>query len=346
MKSNVKLGIIGLGGIAQLMHLPILSKMDDVTLESVADPNKATLKSVAEKFGVKKVFTNYLDLLKDESIEGVIIATPTHTHKNIALDSLAAGKHIFVEKPVAPTMEDSAEIIAKAIEKNAVAMVGMNMRFRPDIMMLKSLITCGEIGDIFFVKASWLNKASSGGKWFLKKNQSGGGVIFDLGIVMLDLALWFLDYPNVKTVSTKNYYIGKSEIEDSSFSFIRCEKECLISLDVSWSLASEHDAFQLEVYGSKGSAFINPVRINKKMESGENIQFIPTKIHQKDSEYRKSFENELRHFVGAMRSLHKVASTISESLPRLQLIQSMYKSASEGAEVKVERYEEKNTFSR
>ena len=83
-------------------------------------------------------------------------------------------------------------------------MIGMNLRFRPDAMLMKSLVSSGELGEIFYIRCGWLRKQSSEQKWFLNKNQSGGGVIIDLGILILDLAMWIMNDHQMKSVTVKS----------------------------------------------------------------------------------------------------------------------------------------------
>jgi predicted dehydrogenase len=205
VKPKTKIGIIGLGSIAQLVHLPILSKINSVEIAAVAEVSKNRLKSVAEKFNVKNRFTDYSKMLNETDLDAVIITTPTNTHKKIAIECLKKGKHLLIEKPIALNFDETKEINEEAKRQKKNVMVGMNFRFRPDTMMLKSLINSGELGDIFYLRCGWTRKQSSQQQWFNKKSLAGGGVVLDLGIVLLDTALWLYDYPKVKSVTAQNY---------------------------------------------------------------------------------------------------------------------------------------------
>lgn len=104
---KVKIGVIGLGGVAQLVHLPNLTKVSNAELTAVAEVNKNRLLTISDKFNVKQRFTNYNDMLEKSDIEAVIIATPTSTHTDIAIDCLNAGKDVLVEKPLARTYTEA-----------------------------------------------------------------------------------------------------------------------------------------------------------------------------------------------------------------------------------------------
>jgi len=329
-----KIAVIGLGGISQVNHLPILKKMSHVDVVAVCDINKNRLFSVAHKFGVKSTYTDYKEMLQNSNFEAVIVATPTSSHKEIAIDCIKAKKNVLIEKPIARTYSETEEIVNAAKKDNVQIMVGMNMRYRPDIMLLKSIINAGDLGTPFYVKLGWLRKQSSEGKWFTKKEDAGGGVILDLGIVLLDIALWLLDFPEIKTISTHNYCINTKYVEDSSISFMRCQPDSIISLETSWSLSSEKDSFYLNVHGSKGSASLNPLRIIRRSED-QQIDLTPFKSENPLALFKKSYTNELKHFVGSVRGLNPILSTGDEALSRMKIIENMYRSAKENSEIKI-----------
>ena len=168
---KTKVAVIGLGGIAQLVHLPILSKLMNVEISAIADIKKNQLNSVSEKFNIEKHYTDHREMLEKEEVDAVIIATPTNTHLEIALDCLKAGKHILIEKPIARNVSEAKQINAASKKYKKQVMVGMNLRYRPDAMLLKSLVNSGELGDIFYIRCGWLRKQSNEQKWFININR-------------------------------------------------------------------------------------------------------------------------------------------------------------------------------
>jgi len=200
---KTRVAIIGLGSVAQLVHLPNLVKIKNAEISALAEINKNRLYSVADKYGIKKVYSDYKQLLNDSNIDAIIIATPTHLHKQMAIDCLTAGKDVLVEKPLARNSSEGIEIIECAKKHNRKLMVGMNLRYRPDSMLIRSLIDAGEIGNPFYIKCGWIRKQSSSEKWFNRREEAGGGVILDLGVNLIDLALWLANYPTAISVSTK-----------------------------------------------------------------------------------------------------------------------------------------------
>ncbi|HRQ53253.1 MAG TPA: Gfo/Idh/MocA family oxidoreductase [Ignavibacteriaceae bacterium] len=331
---KVKIGIIGLGGVAQLVHLPNLSKISSADLTAVAEVNKNRLLTISDKFNVKEKYINYKEMLEKSNIDAVIIATPTSTHTDIAIDCLNAGKDVLVEKPLARTYTEAKKIVDAAKKNKKKLMVGMNLRYRPDTMLLRSFINTKEIGEPFYIKCGWIRKQSSSQKWFTKKEQSGGGVIFDLGIHLLDLALWLLDYPEITSVSSQNFYHNTKSVEDTSISCIKCDNSAVINMEVSWSLPVEKDHFFLDVYGTKGSFSSNPFRLYKKVEN-DYINLTPTQVDNPTVLFKKSYLNELKSFIGAIKGLNPVFSPGEEAMQRMKIIEAMYLSADKKQEIKL-----------
>jgi predicted dehydrogenase len=331
---KTRIAVIGLGSVAQLVHLPNLLKIKNAELTAVAEINRNRLQSVADKFNVKKRYNNYSDILENDDADAVIIATPTHLHKQMAIDCLNSGKDVLVEKPLARDSEEGKEIIECAKKNNRKLMVGMNLRYRPDSMLIRSLIDAGEIGEPFYVKCGWVRKQSSTEKWFNKREEAGGGVILDLGINLIDLALWLADYPKALSVTTKNYHHHSRNLEDTSVSFIRCENDMLINIEASWTMAEEKDTFFANIYGTKGSVGASPFKLIKVLED-EQIDLASTFLDSPAEAFKKSYLNELKSFVGAIRGLNPVFSSGDEALQLITIAEAMYKSAENDREITI-----------
>lgn len=330
---KTKIALIGLGGIAQLTHLPILSKLQNVDLVAVSDINKNRLKVISEKYNIKNSYTDYHELLAKEEIDGVIIATPTDTHAEIAIESLNAKKDVLIEKPISRNLDEAKAIQAAARKNKKQVMVGMNLRYRPDSMLMRSLINSGELGEVFYVRCGWLRKQSSEQKWFMNKKISGGGVLLDLGVVILDLALWIINDSKLKSVSVQNFYHTTKEVEDSSIGFLRFADGKVISFEVSWGLHSEWDKFHLASFGTNGTAHLNPLKAYKRLESGHVDYSLP--IANKTDLYYKSFENELKHFIAAVRDNSPMVSTCDDSVFLMEVVEAIYKSAELQKEIEI-----------
>lgn len=326
-----KIGIIGLGWIAQVFHIPILTKFPDAEVVCVCDRDRARARFISEKFGIPRYYTDYKEMLKKEDLDAVDICTSTDAHKEIAIASLESKRDVFVEKPVARKYNEALAISEAVKRTKKKLMVGMNHRFRPDTMMLRSFIENKELGNVFYVKAGWLKKPSTEASWFQQKDLSGGGVFLDMGIVMLDLALWMTGYPDVLRVNATNYS-HTSKVEDSSVVYLNMKNGATISIEVSWSVHIEHELQYCNIYGEKGSGKFNPLKIHKEMH-GNVVNVTPMKIEANENLLKRSYENELKHFVGAVRGNFPIISTAHEAEQRMRIVDAIYKSAARGKEI-------------
>jgi len=323
---KTKAAIVGLGGIAQIAHLPTLSKMQDVQLAGVCDIDKSKAKFIAQKYGVKNFYSNFDKMLEELDLECIIITAPTNAHKELAVKALNKGLHVLVEKPLARTSAEGLAIVEASRKNKKKLMVGMNSRFRPDFMMQESFISAKELGDVFYVKAGFLKKRSTLETWALDKKESGGGVFMDLGIVILDIALWLLKFPEIKSVSAANYHHSFKTVEDSSFVMLRFKNDSTAVLEASWTLHREDDLFYCNVYGTEGSSGINPLKIFKRMH-GTLVNVTPLKMEHPSNIFKRSYEYELQHFINSIRNNTEVISTGEEAIARLNIIDAIYKSA-------------------
>jgi predicted dehydrogenase len=330
---KIKLGIIGLGGIAQIIHLPILSKMNDIEISAVCDNDSQKCKRIAAKYGIKKHFGNSSDMLNDcPDMHAVIIAAQTNAHRQIALECLEAKKDILIEKPIARTYKEAKDIIDSAKKNKQKVMVAMNNRFRNDMMMQRTFTKAKEIGEVFYVKTGWVKPQSSNQKWMFEKEKAGGGVFLDNGIAMLDLGMWLLSFPDVKSVSATNYFHNTKSVEDSSIAMVKFKNSTVLTIEASWSLLRDGELFYCNVYGKEGSSSINPFKIYKRMD-GNLYNITPKKIAMPSNVFKKSYEYELQHFVGAVRGNHNIISSGEDALRVMEIVDAVYKSAKTGKEV-------------
>ena len=330
---KARVGIVGLGSIAQTIHLPILSRFPDVEIVAVCDLDRAKAQFVADKFKVRRYYNNFEKMLSiEQDLDGIDICTPTVLHKEMAIAAFEEKNNVLVEKPLARTAKEAEEITLIAKKQHQSMMVGMNNRFRPDAMILKSFIEDKALGKIFYAKAGWFKKLSAESAWLTKKTESGGGVVLDLGIVMFDLAFWMMGYPEVKEVTATNYMHRIKDVEDSSIVFLKMKNGSTLTIEASWSFESTSDFFYCDCFGTEGSGSLNPFRIIKRMHDNL-VNVAPASMETPQSLYRKSYENELKHWIGSLRGLHPIISTGDEAVHRMKIVDLIYKSAKRGKAV-------------
>ncbi len=190
---TVRWGMIGCGAVAEVKSGPGFYKADHSSLMAVTSADPALSRSYAERHGVARTYPTSADLVADAALDAVYIATPPSSHKPLALLVANAGKHVYVEKPMAMRFEECQEIV-EACEKNGVRLfVAFYRRAMPRFLKIKEWIASGRIGEVRCVRAVQHQPAATEDlsratlPWRLLPAVSGGGKFLDMGIHTLDI---------------------------------------------------------------------------------------------------------------------------------------------------------------
>jgi predicted dehydrogenase len=290
---------------------------------------------VAQKFGVERVAYTLDDFLETGEMDAVHICTPNYLHAPMAVAALESGRHVLCEKPLARNATEAEQMLKTAKSKGKNLMCAFNNRFRADAQFIKRVVEKKELGSIFYAKAGWLRRPSAWGSenWMSNKRRSGGGVLMDLGVPMLDLALWFLGNPRVLSVNASAHFSDEEAgVEDLGAAFLRLEGGTTLSLEVSWAILLEKDFPYLNLYGSAGAALLNPLRVHRGMH-GNLVNVTPNLDSGRN--VKESYENEIAHFVDSIRRGTAPSPSAEEALAVMKVMDAIYKSAAQRKEVKV-----------
>jgi predicted dehydrogenase len=198
---KLKIGVIGCG--VGFLHLQGFAENPRAQVVAIAGLDEERCRDLAKQFDVPRVYRDYEDLVADPDIEAVTVAVPNILHVPVALAALQAGKHVMVEKPLAPTAAEGQQIIDAARRAERVLGVVFNRRGRQDVQLVKKEVERGNLGAIYHARAFWMRRSGIPGlgTWFTSKQMAGGGPLIDLGIHVLDMALWVLGKPTARRVS-------------------------------------------------------------------------------------------------------------------------------------------------
>ena len=191
---RLRFGVIGCGGISTLYQLPALRASPAVELEAVCDTDGAWAQGVARRFGARRVLQDFRECIGQ--VDAVLVATPNHTHADIACVLLEAGIHVLCEKPMANTSAEIERMLDTANRSGSRLMAAHCLRFSPNVMLLKQMIAAGWFGDITSMSAAIGGPYEAGAQrthFRRHKGLAGGGVLIDLGTHVIDLALWLSD---------------------------------------------------------------------------------------------------------------------------------------------------------
>jgi predicted dehydrogenase len=142
-RKTLRIGLIGVGGAAQINHIPALKKIEDVELVALCDRDREKVGRVAQKFGVPKATNRFDDLLEDESIDAIDICTPNFLHAPMATAALEAGKHVLCERPLSRSADEARQMAKAARKADRVLMCAVQHRFRADAQLLRTFVDKG-----------------------------------------------------------------------------------------------------------------------------------------------------------------------------------------------------------
>ncbi|MBQ2805660.1 MAG: Gfo/Idh/MocA family oxidoreductase [Clostridia bacterium] len=280
---KVRIGIIGCGGIANGKHMPSLSKLPNVEMVAFCDIIEQRAIDAKAKYGTPDaaVYTDYKELLADQTIDVVHVCTPNRSHSFITVDALESGKHVMCEKPMAINSAEAKKMLDAAARTGKKLTIGYQSRQAAGAQYLKKEAEDGTFGEIYYAKATALRRRAVP-TWgvFLNEYEQGGGPLIDIGTHSLDLTLWLMDnYKPKYCVGTSYHKLNKDTnqgnawgnwdpekftVEDSAFGFIVMENGATINLESAWAInmLDVREATTLICGTKAGADLYDGVRIN------------------------------------------------------------------------------------
>jgi predicted dehydrogenase len=332
MNGKFRVGILGTGAISQIVHLPTLTQMRGVEVACVSDNDEAKARTLAERFGVPEIHRTDEALLGDSDLDAVVVASPSHLHEEHAIAAVRAGKHVLVEKPLSLSAGGAARVLDEAAGADRVVMVALNNRYRPDARALRPFLRGGELGDVFHVRVGSLNRKVRTARptWRHSPETAGGGVLMDLGVQTLDLALWMLGHPRGERVSAHAHRSAGMKVEDGASALYLAAGGISIALDVTWNLFELKDRQYFEALGTGGSASLSPLGVFKEVEHGV-LDVTPSVPPGRANIYTSSYRQMLADFVQTANGGREYEPP-TDQVELMGLIELAYASIREGAE--------------
>ena len=350
MKDKLRFAVIGAGGIG-LHHLASIQSCPRAELVAIAETNPQRAKKAVDRFPGIRIFTDYRKLLRDDGVDAVSIALPNYLHAPVALAALRAGKHVHLDKPFALSARQAAAVIAAARKARRVFMVGQNWRFTPDAQTLKLLIDQGALGEIYHGRAWYIRRSGIPriGSWFTQKKYAGGGVLLDIGVHILDAALYLMN--NFLPVSVTGFTHAKFgphgqgngswglsevdpkavfDVEDYAGALIKLRGGQTLFLEVAWAAHLPEPDHGIQLFGTEGGGRITPARIYRRsaglpayeVVTPENMPLpYPT--------------DRLHHFADCVLDGKPPMVRPEQSLAVQRILDALYKSAATGREVRL-----------
>ena len=348
---KIRIGVIGTGGISR-EHLKGYAQNPHVEIYALCDINPDTLAKRAAEFGVERTFTNCEDMLKLPEIDAVSVCTWNSAHAPCTIAALNAGKHVLCEKPMALNSEEARAMKAAAEKNGKLLMIGFVRRFGNDCAILQDLIEDDQFGEIYYAKATYLRRNGNPGGWFGDKARSGGGPLIDLGVHVIDLSRYLLgcpkpvsvygatfhklgNRPNIKAakayMSTRADDTDVCDVEDMATALIRFDNGAVISVEASFSLNLKKNVGNIELFGTKAGAKIDP-----ELEVFSEVAGYMTNVSL-DQPTALSFDGlfarEIDHFVDCVRLGIPCRAPAEDGVTLMNILDAIYESAATGHEV-------------
>ncbi|MBE5787188.1 MAG: Gfo/Idh/MocA family oxidoreductase [Clostridiales bacterium] len=349
---KVKIAVIGCGGISGA-HLAAYQKNPNVEIYALCDINEKQVNKRGDEYGVNRRYLDCETMLRElPEIDAVSVCTWNSAHAPCTIAALKAGKHVLCEKPMAMNAKEAEEMLQAAKDAGKLLMIGFVRRFGNDCAILSDLIADDQFGEIYYAKATYLRRNGNPGGWFGDKSRSGGGPLIDLGVHVIDLTRYlmgnhkpvsvygatFQKLYNRKEIKGSVAYQSVSasnndicDVEDAVTALIRFDNGSVISVEASFSLNLEKDKGDIEFFGTKAGAKLDPgLKIFSTMSNYmTNVELtVPTALS-----FGGLFDNEINHFVDCVQNGSPCRNPAEDGVALMKILDGIYESARTGHEV-------------
>lgn len=350
---KIKVGIIGTGNISNYHIGGYKALPDKCEVVAVCDIDEAKVKAYAERNGVPRYYTDYNEMMAKEKLDAVSVCTWNAAHKGATIAALKGGANVICEKPMAMNEQEAIEMQKTAEECGKLLMIAFVRRFGNDADVLKNFIDNGTMGDIYYAKATYLRRNGCPGGWFGDKEYSGGGPLIDLGVHVIDLVRYLAGGPKPVSVYGVTYNnLGQNRanggqswvssttgnkfkytVEDFASALVRFDNGMTLAVEASFNLNLKNDLGNIELFGTKAGAKIDP---QIEFFSDMNGMLVDIKPHGDTGlNFNGLFNREMAHFVDCVCNGTPCRSVAEDGVTLMRIIDAIYKSAETGSEVKI-----------
>ena len=333
------------------------------TVVAVADPAPGAAERAAKQWDIPASFDSVEAMLAGADLDAVSIIVPNKFHKPLAVQCLAAGKHVFSEKPPALNAAEVEEMIAAADAAGRRLMFNFNNRARPEAIAMRKYVADGTVGRINSAQAKWIRRTGipGFGGWFTTKALSGGGPVIDL-LHMIDLALHFMGYPEPVHVLAQTFddHItdkgfkgpwgipdradGTNDVEAAAHGFVTFKTGQVLSLQVSWAEMIKREEVSVVFQGSKAGGKVERLFGRDGLDETA-IDTCELYVQENGCSVNRSIVTEAcedmgrsasaANFIDAIEGRAEPLNTPGEALKLMKIIDAIYASAASGAPVSV-----------
>jgi predicted dehydrogenase len=259
-----RVGFLGVGWIGR-HRMEAMIATQAIEVAAIAEPSPE-MADEARRLAPEADVVPDLERLLERGLDGVVIATPSALHAEQSISALASGAAVFCQKPLGRTADEVRQVVDAARTADRLLTVDLSYRFTEGMRRIRELIEAGELGRIYAADLIFHNAYGPDKAWFYDPAQSGGGCVMDLGVHLVDLALWAMDFPKVSSVTSKLFSSGEplagrtDRVEDYALATLELESGAAVQLSCSWRLQAGTDAIiSAAFYGMQGGAALSNV---------------------------------------------------------------------------------------
>lgn len=315
---TIRIGFIGTGGMAQV-HAGQLLELENVEITAITDVSAEAKARFIEKAGLQNVqqFTEYLDMLDQAELDGVVICSPHTLHFEQATAVLEKGLHVLIEKPMTCSSREAEQLIDTAKRTGKIMQVSYQRHFQPEFIYIHDTIASGKIGKMTSVTASlyqqWYRGSNDTYSWRKDPALSGGGFLMDSGSHIIDVLLWTTGLTPVEVTSQLSKQGAPVEID--TFTSIRFKEGAVAGLNLVGYSPAWHETYVF--CGEKGAIFYDNDKITLHLSDEDPI--VP--------ELPKATTNQDKSFINAIRGIHDVQVPGEFALKVVKCSEMVYESA-------------------
>ncbi|MDD1701395.1 MAG: Gfo/Idh/MocA family oxidoreductase [Methanoregula sp.] len=320
----MRVGIIGCGVIGKKRALAL----GNHELVIAVDPFIERAREVAQLKNCTSVSTDYHDALTDDSIDLVFISTTNEFLARIALDAVAAKKHVLVEKPGGRNPEELVPVIETAKRNNVFVKVGFNHRFHPALQKAKQLVDAGEIGPLMFIRGRYGHGGRRGyeKEWRAIPEKSGGGELIDQGVHLIDLSRWFLGDLDLLEGFAHTYF-WDMPVDDNAFLMLKNKNDQVAWLHV--SCTEWKNMFSFEIYGKTGKLQVDGLGGSYGTERLSLYKMLPVMGPPETTIWEYPFPDnswniEVNDFIRSIEMHREPQGNISDAKKALDIVEKVY----------------------
>jgi myo-inositol 2-dehydrogenase/D-chiro-inositol 1-dehydrogenase len=339
---TVRVGLVG-SGFVTAIHAEALKHVPGVVIVGVASPTADHAERFAAERGIPHHFRDFRSLYDRGDIDVVVLGLPNDLHCEATVLAAEAGKHVVVEKPMAPSLAECDRMIAACERAGVMLGYAEELCFAPKYLRLKQLVDEGALGKVHLVKQSEKHDGPHS-PWFYDTRRSGGGVTFDMGCHAIEFFRWLLGKSPITSVYAQMgtfVHTDKTNGDDEAILIINFEGGAVGLAEESWTKPGGMDD-RAEVFGSEGQVYAdllygNSLRAYSKRGYGYAVEKAGATTGWSfpifEELWNYGFPQEMEHFVGCVRSGQTPIETGQDGRAVVEAIHALYASAAQGRRV-------------